>query len=117
MHALHSFVPSSSSTSSENPARPLLNLPATLEDTTSTLSTTSRALSTVVVVGALLCLNDDINSQLEDAVHALHLLAAALDVGGAHAGRDRLALFGGDGGEALGFEQVDAGALGAEVGF
>ena len=110
--------PSSSPSSSENPARPLLDLPTPLEASASTtISTSHTSVSTVVVVRALLSLNDDIDRQLEDAVHALHLLAAALDVGGAHAGRDRLALFRGDGGEALGLEQVDAGAFGAEVGF
>jgi hypothetical protein len=105
----------------ENAARPLLDLPPTHEASTTrttTIPTSGGAVSTVVaVVRVLLGLNDDVDRQLEDAVHALHLLAAAFDVGGAHAGRDRLALFRRDGGEALGFEQVDAGAFAAEVGF
>lgn len=47
----------------------------------------------------------------------MHLLAAAFDVGGTHPICDGLALFWRDGCETLCLEQVDAGSLGAEIGF
>ena len=50
-------------------------------------------------------------------MHAIHFFAAAFDVCCAHLLCDTLALFRGDGRETLGFEEVDAGAFGAEVGF
>lgn len=60
--------------------------------------------------------DDDLDSLLEDFVDAAHLLAAALHVAGAHLLGDGSALLLRDGGEALGLEEVDAGALGAQVG-
>lgn len=56
------------------------------------------------------------NGAVKDLVHAEHLLAAALHVFGVHLLRDGAALVGGDGGEALRLEHVDAGSLVAEVG-
>ena len=51
----------------------------------------------------------------EDFVHTAHLLTAALDIGCAHSLGYAVALFWGDGGQALGFEELDAGALVAEI--
>lgn len=58
-----------------------------------------------------------VDGQLEDFVDAVHFLTAAFHVHGAHALRDGFALCWCDGGKALGFEKVDAGSFGAEVGF
>ena len=60
--------------------------------------------------------HDDLDCLLEDLVDAAHFFAAALHVSCAHLLGDGHALLLGDGGEALGLEEVDAGALGAEVG-
>lgn len=60
--------------------------------------------------------HDDLDCLLEDFVDAAHLLAAALHVSRAHLLGDCHALLLGDGGEALGLEEVDTGALGAEIG-
>lgn len=72
-------------------------------------------------LGGLRCVppvagHNDLDCLLEDLVDAAHLLAAALHVSCAHLLGDGHALLLGDGGEALRLEEVDAGALGAEVG-
>lgn len=51
----------------------------------------------------------------EDLVHTAHLLAAAFDVGCAHSLGYAVALLWGDGGQALGLQEFNAGALVAEV--
>lgn len=53
----------------------------------------------------------------EDLFYTGHLFTTALHVTRAHLSRYRHALFLGDGGEALGFKEVDAGSFRAEVGF
>ena len=50
-------------------------------------------------------------------MHALHLLARALHIDGAHLPRDIPPLFLGDRCQALGLEEIDTGAFVAEVGF
>ncbi len=52
---------------------------------------------------------------LKDFVHTEHFLAAAFHVLGVHLLGDGHALVGGDGGEALRLEHVDAGSLVAQV--
>ena len=61
--------------------------------------------------------NRRIDGQLEDFVDTVHFLATAFHVHGAHALRYGLTLFRCHGRKALGFEEVDAGSFGAEVGF
>ena len=58
-----------------------------------------------------------VDCELEDFVNSVGFFAAAFDVHGAHSSGDRLALFGCHGCQALGFEEFDAGALGAQIGF
>ena len=58
-----------------------------------------------------------VDRKLEDFVDSLGFFAAAFDIHSAHSSGDGLALFGCHGCQALGFEEVDAGALGAQVGF
>ena len=58
-----------------------------------------------------------VDCKLENFVDSFGLFTAALDVHGAHSSGDGLALFGRHGCQALGFEQVDAGAIVAQVGF
>ena len=55
--------------------------------------------------------NRGVDGKLEYFVDAMCLFAATLDVHGTHAFRNGLALFWRDRREALGFEEVDAGAL------
>jgi len=59
----------------------------------------------------------DIDRRLEDFVHAAHFLGRALHVQGAHFLRDGFPLGLRDWGQALGFEELDAVAFVAEVGF
>lgn len=96
----------------EDLAMPLLLLCGTKWDTVRVGLRRARALGIARVVG-----NDDVNGLLEDLIDAAHLLAAALHVEGTHLLGNGLALLLSHGREALGLEQVDAGALGAEVGF
>ena len=57
-----------------------------------------------------------VDCRLEDVVDTVHFFAAALHVHGAHFLCDCLALGRGDGCETLGLEEIDAGALVAEIG-
>jgi hypothetical protein len=54
---------------------------------------------------------------LKDLIDARHLLATAFHVEGAHLLRNSLSLLSGDGGETLGFEEVDAGSFRPEIRF
>jgi hypothetical protein len=65
----------------------------------------------------LLQTDSHIDSELKHVLHADHVLAAALRVYGPHSLGDATALLFGDGGETLGLEELDAVALGAEIGF
>jgi hypothetical protein len=58
-----------------------------------------------------------VDCKLENVIYTSHFLAAAFDVHGIHAFCDGLALLWGYRSETLGFEEVDAGAFGTEVGF
>ncbi len=58
-----------------------------------------------------------INRHIENLMHALHLLTTTLHIRRPHLLRDTRALLRRHGRQALGFQQVDAGAFGAEVGF
>lgn len=58
-----------------------------------------------------------VDRKLKDFVDAFSLFAAAFDIHGAHSSCDGLALFGCHGCQALDFEEVDAGAVVAQVGF
>ena len=58
-----------------------------------------------------------VDCKLEDFVDSFGFFAATFDVNGTHSSCDGLALFGCHGCQALAFEEVDAGALGAQVGF
>ena len=58
-----------------------------------------------------------VDGKLEDLVDALHLLAAALDIDGAHLLCYALPLLRRYGRQALGFEEVDTGALRSKIGF
>jgi hypothetical protein len=60
--------------------------------------------------------DDSVDSGLENFVHTGHLFTAAFHVEGAHLLGDSLALVLCDGGKPLGPEEVDAGALVAQVG-
>ena len=60
--------------------------------------------------------DDNVDSLLEYLIYTAHFLAATFHVERTHLLRDLLALFFRDGREALGFEEVDAGSLCAEVG-
>jgi hypothetical protein len=98
---------------SKNPASRLFDLLASH-------TATGRATSTRVAfppLDVVFATDGRVDGQLEDVVDALHLLAAALDVHGAHPFRDGLALFRRNGSETLSLEEVDAGPFRAEVGF
>jgi hypothetical protein len=58
---------------------------------------------------------DHVNCSCENIIHTAHLLTAALDVGGTHPLGYTVALFWGDGGQALGLEEFDAGTLVAKI--
>lgn len=64
----------------------------------------------------VLTAHSDVDGGVENLVHAGHLFRGALHVLGAHLGGDGFALLLCDGCEALGFEELDAGALVSEVG-
>lgn len=95
---------------SQEVALPLLDLLA--PSTTATCSAT-RSVSIPLAFFHTHC---GIDGQFEDFIDTLHLLAAALEVECAHSICDCLSLLWGDGRQALGLEEVDAGALRAEVG-
>lgn len=59
--------------------------------------------------------DDGVDSFVEYLMHTDHLFARALHVHGTHLLGDRLALGCGDGGESLGFEELDAGTLVPEI--
>lgn len=75
------------------------------------------AAATVELLSFFFCADCRVDRKFKHLVHTAHLLAAALDVRGAHTLGHRLSLLRRDGGEALGLEQLDAGTLCAEVGF
>lgn len=56
-----------------------------------------------------------IDGHVKDLMHATHLFAAAFDICGSHLLRDALALFWSYRRQALCFEEINAGALGAEI--
>ena len=60
--------------------------------------------------------DNSVDSSFEDLVDTGHLFTAAFHVEGAHLPGDTLALGVGDGSESLGLEEIDAGALVAQVG-
>lgn len=59
--------------------------------------------------------NDSVDGGVENFVDAGHFFTAALHVESAHLLGDGLTLVGGDGGQSLCLEEVDAGALVAQV--
>ncbi len=98
-------------TSLKNPASPLLVL---LRARPACRATTTVAFPPFDLVSAP---DGCVDGKFEDVVDALHLFAAALDVGCAHTVGYGLALGRGDGSEALGLEEVYAGSFCSEVGF
>lgn len=58
-----------------------------------------------------------VDCHIEDFMHAIHFLAATLNIGGAHLLCDLLALFLCYRCKTLRFEKIDAGTFGTEVGF
>lgn len=119
-HACHQHHPASRNLSTmKKPSAfslPLQNNASCLLDLFHPPHTPARPRTGRSLVRILFCLHRCVDSQLEHAIHALHLFAAALDVGRTHSVCNCLALGGGYGSQALGFEEVDAGALVAEVG-
>lgn len=68
------------------------------------------------MVQAFLLGDDSVNGGIEDFVNTRHLFTTALHVEGAHLLGDGLPLVICDGSETLGLEEVDTGALVAQVG-